>query len=336
MLLAADEDNTVSFDVRSLQELMAGCALVEMPEAGARDNLITAACSPHWRNAWLFGAGRLFTGADHQRALVLDVVEQCDQLGHWHGWLYPAGPELAADILDDGLAADRPHDRRRLIQVALRILNGPMPQDPKTLAEQLSAATDTAGRTQGLSVATTTTDRLFVRDTLREAFGGGPAAYEIAATLVYYGSFGTHIPGQPSEPRRYADMWRYREPIGDRVRVGALLRGTLQNYDPQNYPPRQLVSEALQDCDQLELRRTDKGTLRPSRLPKVFNCANLHAALQDPDAELELRVILAALSATDWTAISMLARAYWPAISRWPIADRLHVTGDLQQTARRP
>ena len=72
-------------------------------------------------------------------------------------------------------------------------------------------------------------------------------------------------------------MWRYREPVGDRVRVGALLRRTLQNYDPQNYPPRQLMSEALQDCDQLELRRTDKGTLRPSRLPKIFNCANLHA-----------------------------------------------------------
>ena len=137
VLLAADEDNTVSFDVRSLQELMAGCALVDMPEAGARNNLITAACSPDWRNAWLFGAGRLFTGADHQRTLVLDVVEKCDRLGHWHGWLCPAGPELAADILDDGLAADRPHDRRRLIQVALRILNGPMPQDPKTLAQQL-------------------------------------------------------------------------------------------------------------------------------------------------------------------------------------------------------
>ena len=61
---------------------------------------------------------------------------------------------------------------------------------------------DTAGRTQGLSVATTNADRLFVRDALREAFAGGAAAYEIAATLVYYGSFGTHIPGQPSEPGR--------------------------------------------------------------------------------------------------------------------------------------
>jgi hypothetical protein len=36
---------------------MAGCALVHMPEAGARDNLIKAPCSPHWRNGWLFGAG---------------------------------------------------------------------------------------------------------------------------------------------------------------------------------------------------------------------------------------------------------------------------------------
>jgi energy-coupling factor transporter ATP-binding protein EcfA2 len=79
VLLSADEEGLVSFDIRSLQELMAGCALVDVPETTARGNLITAACSPHWRNAWLFGAGRLFTGPDHLRNLVIDVVETCDR-----------------------------------------------------------------------------------------------------------------------------------------------------------------------------------------------------------------------------------------------------------------
>ena len=77
-------------------------------------------------------------------------------------------------------------------------------------------------------------------------------------------------------------------------------------------------------------------TVSPRR-PEPLNPRNQrHASSGWGAAPVELQVILAALPATDWTAISMLARAYWPAISRWPIADRLHVTGDLQETARTP
>ena len=46
----------------------------------------------------------------------------------------PPAPGLAADILDDGLAADKPNHHRRLIEVVLRVLD-----DLKTLAHQLSA-----------------------------------------------------------------------------------------------------------------------------------------------------------------------------------------------------
>ena len=45
VLLAADEDYTVSFDVRSLQELMAGVALLDDGEDKVRANL-TAAAAP--------------------------------------------------------------------------------------------------------------------------------------------------------------------------------------------------------------------------------------------------------------------------------------------------
>ncbi|WP_396912826.1 NACHT domain-containing protein [Mycolicibacterium sp.] len=330
VLLSADDDSLVSFDIRSLQELMAGCALVDAPETTARNNLISAACSPHWRNSWLFGAGRLFSGPDHQRELVLDVVETCDQEGHWSGWLYPAGPELAADILDDGLAADKPTHRRRLIEVVLRALNGPMPEDAKSLSQKLSAATNTQGLLQGLPSASVAGDRAYVRERLRQTFADTDpthAGYAVAATLLHYGSLGTNIPGQPADPQRFADAWTHRD-LGTQVRLGAYLLGTLQNYDPGAYPPSTLVFEALDECNQLLMTRNDSGVLRALSTGEIFNCAHVHAALTDPEASAELQIILEAIPPHDWAARSLLARAYWPAASRWPVASLIKVAGD--------
>ena len=157
VLLGPDEGDTVSFDVRSLQELMAGCALVDGGDDLIRHNLTTTAASPHWRNTWLFAAGRLYTGGDHHRALVLDIIARSDKGGHWPGWLYQTAPELAADVLDDGLAATRPNDQRRLIELALRSLDGPVPEEPKAIARGLSAA------------ANSPEHKFIIRDTLREA-----------------------------------------------------------------------------------------------------------------------------------------------------------------------
>jgi len=330
ILLSSDDDGFVSFDIRSLQELMAGCALVEVPEANARQNLISSACSPHWRNAWLFGAGRLFTGPDHQRRLVLDVVEQCDEKGHWNGWLYPAGPELAADILDDGLAADKPNDRRRLIDVVLRILNGPMPEDPKALARRISSATET-GSHHVVTATTVSEDRKYVRDKLRQAFtqiDPRHAGYTIASILVHDKSLGAYIPGQPSDTRKYVDAWTLREPLGNRIHLGAYILGILQNYDPGDYPPPTLVFDALDECNQLQLIRSETGNLRRLSAGGVFNCVNFHAALSDADAADLMQIILELIPPEDWPARSLLARAYWPTASRWPIANRLHVSGD--------
>jgi hypothetical protein len=47
VLLAADEDYAVGFDVRSLQELMAGRALINGAETDPKHNLTIASRSPH-------------------------------------------------------------------------------------------------------------------------------------------------------------------------------------------------------------------------------------------------------------------------------------------------
>jgi hypothetical protein len=88
------------------------------------------------------------------------------------------------------------------------------------------------------------------------------------------------------------------------------------------------VFDALDDCNQLEMIWTARGNLRPLSTGRVFHCANLHA-----DAEAELQIIIEAVPAEDWNAVTLLARVYWPTASRWPIAGRLHVAGDPTHTA---
>lgn len=314
VLLAADEDDTLSFDVRSLQELMAGVALIDGSDESVRANLTTTACSPHWRNTWLFAAGRLFSGSEHHRNMLLDIITQCDTRGHWPGWLYKAAPELAADLLDDGLAASRPNDQRRLIELALSCLEGPVPVDAEAITRGLTAAATNSVR-----------DQLDIREKLKEAVNTFGARQSVAATLLRHGkSFGSHLPGLPPEMDRYADMWLYKAVSGKKITVGQLLRETLEAWsNGETYPSAELVQEALEQCDQLTLRRTSSGELWAVSSGKVFNCDKVHAAFSDPDASDVLQIALNLLAPQDWAARSMFARAYWPVPSRWPVGSRL-------------
>lgn len=149
----------------------------------------------------------------------------------------------------------------------------------------------------------------------------------MAANLLYFGKFGSTIPGLPENMSRYVDMWRYKHPTGARVKVGQLLREALARAGGgEDYPARDIVDEAFTECDQLVLRRTASGDLWSVTSGKVFNCAGLHAALNDPEAKVVLEIALDTLQPEDWAARSMLARAYWPAAARWPIGSRLRST----------
>ena len=203
----------------------------------------------------------LFAGGDFHRKLVLDIIGHCDQRGHWPGWLYQAAPELAADMLDDGLAATRPNDQRRLIDLALRCLDGPVPEDPKAIAGGLAAA------------ATNSTEhQRMIRSVLRDAVNTSGVRQSVAAALLRYGSsFGSHLPGLPEDMNRYVDMWLHKAPSGRKHTVGQLLRDALQRYTGgQNYPGRELIDDALTECDQLVLRRTASGDLWSVSSGKVF------------------------------------------------------------------
>ncbi|GAT01601.1 NACHT domain-containing protein [Mycolicibacterium fortuitum] len=309
VLLAAAEDQTVAFDVRSLQELMAGRALIAGGDADTRHNLTTAARSPHWRNAWLFAAGELFTGSNHERDLVLDIVEICDDDPDWPGWLYPGAPELAASILDDGLAANKPRYVNRLIDVALRILDGPMPTEPKNLARGLS------------TTASDTDHRALIRGKLRRALAGDRMSHTIATALIHYGEFGSRIPGE-GDHARYVDLWAYHSGEGERVTVGELLSQALALNNISASPRLQ---NAIDACGNLVLYYAADGLMRPLETGRRgFDHRPVLAALADNEDARVLHLCLEQIPGDAWPAKALLARSCWPALSRTEIAARLH------------
>ncbi|WP_336648351.1 NACHT domain-containing protein [Microbacterium sp. MMO-10] len=139
VLLAPHGAEGYGFDVRSLQEYMAGQYLTSAGDAALGDRLRLVAHSPHWRNTWLFAAGRTFAQPTrHLQQLVVETIENIDENAPRRlGALFPIGPRLALDVLNDGMARSRPVWLERLITQALRLLLHPVERDLPMLTTSL-------------------------------------------------------------------------------------------------------------------------------------------------------------------------------------------------------
>jgi hypothetical protein len=118
------QDNALGFDVRSLQEYMAAQAIVRDQAADIASVLRTIAWSAHWRNTWLLAAGNVFHAQGRQRHSLITLLGELqseDQLS----MLLKPGSLMAADLLDDDVAAAQPKFRRLLVTLALQLLEVP-------------------------------------------------------------------------------------------------------------------------------------------------------------------------------------------------------------------
>lgn len=154
VLLAPHGGEGYGFDVRSLQELMAAMQVTTGTPDVVLARLATAAASPHWRNVWLFAAGRLFAQPqDHQHKTLVELVETLDD-NAWTrlGPICPVGAALALDIIDDGMARSLPKWRDRLMSHGLTIFEAPTPPDPLGVARTLIRYADSGDDQRGLVV----------------------------------------------------------------------------------------------------------------------------------------------------------------------------------------
>jgi len=307
VLLVPAEDDGVSFEIRSLQELMAARVISSGREDQLRHRIAIAAPSPHWRNTLVFVAGRLFAeGPDHRRDLLLEVIEDLDHRTSWPGWICPIGPGLAANFLDDGLAANTPKWRRRMIDLALRALTGSVPPELQPIADGLSAAQDR-------------NDRMHIRSALKTALAGIPRARYVANSLIQIGSFGPHIPGASEPPYGAVNT-------SDAEHTFTLIADQLA----ENVDSLELSQESQSQIEAIleELKRSgitdglrsgnlDTAAVHSGSLPLTTS------ALKDEDLAAALDLLLGALLPERWASAAALGSALWPDVSRVPVGAQL-------------
>lgn len=127
----------VGFEVRSFQEFMAARAMTLGPDIEVLDRLRLTAHSPHWRNTWLFTAGAVFSARQHLVRSLIELFDVLDSGLDRLGAVIPSAPELALDVLDDGLAAAYPVWVHQITDVAMRIVNLPPTIDAARVAQTL-------------------------------------------------------------------------------------------------------------------------------------------------------------------------------------------------------
>lgn len=276
-----------------------------------RERLKLTAASPHWRNSWVFVAGRRYSeGGDHDRDFIAGIVSTIDDTGSLPGWLCPIGPELAADILDDGLAATKPKWQRRFVDASLETLHGWIPRDVRGLALGLTAAAEDPNL------------RTHIRSRLKQALVGAPKSAAVAQTIMNEGELGG---AAPHVPRKYAKTLpgARLEEHPSQVRVGNLLEEGLSEIEIQ--PKTQsLILECLTELRKLELVQLP-DTLVPVQPDVSETFPKTLAAFADEEASIVLELLCGQLSPHHWQAQALLARVMWPSFTREAVGPKINL-----------
>lgn len=329
VLLVPGGDDTVMFEVRSLQELMAARALSTGLETDIESRLAALAPSPHWRNTWLFIAGRLFADPEERKwSLVTDLLDDFARRSPWPEWLMPVVPGLAAELLDDGLAEQKPKWLRELAQLALRALSVPIPTELPSIARGLA------------SVANEKPEyRSMVWEALRHAVPDGDstktrlddsAQKAAAGTLWRTGGFTFAKPAGVAEQQTLLDVRAGRVRGTNRLSVKAFLEPQLAEIVGS---PDGVLAAAL----------TELGALKTSVAPngnRIMCFAPPHrpawtatmAALDDPDASAALQLAFTNATNQQWRISALMAHELFGAMSRRPVdVEELRLPDDARK-----
>lgn len=119
-------DDTFGFEIRSLQEFMAGEWIVEQLEKKEVSAFHDIGMSSYWRNTLLFAIGKIFAEREH---LCGEVIALCDDLNvrGTAARLATPGSELALSVLTEGVALTVPRYARPLAACACKALSAGSP-----------------------------------------------------------------------------------------------------------------------------------------------------------------------------------------------------------------
>lgn len=140
VFLVAPQADKVGFEIRSLQEFMAAECLMNGSDQDVSQRLRAIAPAAHWRNVFLFAAGRCFHERQHLRDTLYTL---CCELNEGEGIdggelekATLAGSRLALEILEDGALAKAPGQLKLFARLALRLLESLPSEEQIRLANQ--------------------------------------------------------------------------------------------------------------------------------------------------------------------------------------------------------
>lgn len=140
VFLVAPQADKVGFEIRSLQEFMAAECLMRGSDQDVSQRLRAIAPAAHWRNVFLFAAGRCFHERQHLRDTLYTL---CCELNEGEGVdggelekATLAGSRLALEILEDGALAKAPGQLKLFANLALRLLELPPCEEQTRLGRQ--------------------------------------------------------------------------------------------------------------------------------------------------------------------------------------------------------
>lgn len=316
VLLVPAENGGFSFEIRSLQELMAARGLSDATDEDLARRLRITARSPHWRNTWLFVAGRVFAEfPDHRKDLLAEVVETVDADSEWPGWVCAIAPELAAQLIEDGLALSTPKWQKRFLDVALRVLSGPVLQDERALAAGLTAA------------ANDTQQKLYIRNAIKQAFASTPLARATAVALADHASLGD-IPG-------ISDARRSLTPFApdSTFDLNERLRPVVEELDlaPEE---RAQFAAIIAELTSASLVGATDGTIAGLRNMESGPLPLTMDGLDSPDIASALDLAFGSLPPEQWVVRARLSRLIWPRLSREPVEDFMAELSDVRLHSR--
>lgn len=124
VFLVGLQDDRIGFEIRSLQEFMAAEALMDGKDEQVKIRLETIAPISHWRNVFLFAAGKCFADRQFLRDMIVTICEQLnDSVTDRLAGVTLSGSRLALDILIDGVAREQPKYSRSLVRIALKLID---------------------------------------------------------------------------------------------------------------------------------------------------------------------------------------------------------------------
>lgn len=140
VFLVAPQDGKIGFEIRSLQEFMAAQSITNGNDQEVTERLKYIAHAMHWRNVFLFAAGRCFQERQHLRGSILAVCSELNE-GVKGDLLYNvnkvllSGSRLALDILEDGAISNQPAQFRIFTRLAVRLVELPPSECIEILAK---------------------------------------------------------------------------------------------------------------------------------------------------------------------------------------------------------